>query len=79
MPVKHAEQNGNVNLFSNAYLIETEIPAGGTIYDKRLVPVSLTEGFFYGQKWTTAEGKAAAAKVPTKGNLLPVPSNKAKP
>jgi len=79
MATKHPEQNGNVNLFSNAYLAETEIPAGGTIYDKRLVPVSLTEGFFYGQKWTSAEGKAMAGRVPTKGSVLPVPSNKVKP
>jgi len=78
MPVKHAEQNGNVNLFSNAYVVETEIPAGGTILDKRLIPVSLAEGFFFGQKWTSPEGKAMAAKVPTKGSLIPVPSNKVK-
>ena len=77
MPVKHAEQNGNVNLFSNAYLVETEIPTGGTILDKRLVPMP-EAGFFYGQPWTSATGKAAAAKVPTKGSLLPVPSNKVK-
>lgn len=78
MPVKHQEQNGNVNLYSNAYVVETEIPAGGTVYDKHLAPVSATEGFFYGQKWTSAEGKAAAARVPIKGALLPVPSNKIK-
>ena len=78
MPVKHPEQNGNVNLFSNAYVIETEIPAGGTFLDKRLVPVSLGEGFFFGQKWTTPEGKAMAAKVPTKGNPEPIPSNRIK-
>ena len=78
MPVKHPEQNGNVNLFSNAYVVETEIPAGGTVLDKRLVTVSATEGFFYGQKWTTPEGKAMAGKVPTKGNPAPVPSNKIK-
>lgn len=78
MPVKHPEQNGNVNLFSNAYLAEIEVPAGGTIYDKHLAPVSATEGLFYGQKWTSAEGKAMAGRVPTKGKLLPVPSNKAK-
>jgi hypothetical protein len=78
MPVKHAEQNGNVNLYSNAYVIETEIPTGGTIYDKHLAPVSATDGLFYGQKWTSAEGKAMAGRVPTKGALLPVPSNKAK-
>ena len=78
MPVKHPEQNGNVNLFSNAYLVETEIPTGGTTLDKRLVPVPASQGFFFGQPWITPAGKAAAAKVPTKGNPLPVPSNKIK-
>lgn len=78
MAVKHPEQNGNVNLFYNSYLIDTEIPAGGTLIDKRLAPVSLAEGLFYGLPWTTAEGKAMAGKVPTKGTLAPVPSNKIK-
>lgn len=78
MATKHPEQNGNVNLFYNSYLLDTEIPAGGTLIDKRLAPVSLAEGFFYGQPWTTAEGKAMAAKVPTKGTPAPVPSNKLK-
>ena len=77
-PVKHPEQNGNINLFPSAILLDTEIPANGTAFDKRLAPVSVTEGFFYGQKWTSAEGKAAAARVPIKGSLLPVPSNKVK-
>jgi hypothetical protein len=48
------------------------------LIDKRLTPVSLAEGFFYGQPWTTAEGKAMATKVPTKGTPAPVPSNKIK-
>lgn len=78
MATKHPEQNGNVNLFYNSYLLDTEIPAGGTLIDKRLAPVSLIEGFFYGQPWTTAEGKAMAGKVPTKGTPAPVPSNKIK-
>ena len=78
MATKHPEQNGNVNLFYNSFLLDTEIPAGGTLIDKRLAPVSLAEGFFYGQPWTTAEGKAMAAKVPTKGTPAPVPSNKLK-
>ena len=78
MPEMHAEQKGNINLYYNSYLIDTEIPAGGTILDKRLVPVSLSEGLFYGQKWTTPEGKAMAARVPTKGNPAPIPSNKIK-
>lgn len=78
MAAKHPEQNGGINLFYNSFLLDTEIPAGGTLIDKRLAPVSLAEGLFYGQKWTTAEGKAMAAKVPTKGNPAPVPSNKLK-
>lgn len=78
MPEIHAEQKGNVNLYYNTYLIDTEIPAAGTILDKRLVPVSLTEGLFYGQKWTSAEGRAMAGKVPVKGNPAPIPSNKIK-
>ena len=77
-PFKHAEQNGNINLFPNAYLINTEIPAGGTSLDKRLVPTSLTDGFFYGQPWTSAEGKAMAGKAPTKGSPAPLPSTKIK-
>ncbi len=78
MPAKHAEQNGNVNLYFNSYLLDMDIPAGGSTLDKRLVPVSATEGFFYGQPWTTPEGRAMAAKVPTKGSPAPVPSNRIK-
>ena len=77
-PEMHAEQKGNINLYYNSYLIDTEIPAAGTILDKRLVPISAAEGFFYGQKWTSAEGKSMAGKVPTKGNPFPIPSNKIK-
>ncbi len=77
MPVKHAEQNGNVNLSYNTYLIDTEIPAGGSVLDKRLAPTSAA-GLCYGQPWTSAEGRAMAAKVPTKGNPAPVPSTKVK-
>jgi hypothetical protein len=78
MPERHAEQKANVNLYYNTYLIDTEIPAGGTILDKRLVPISATEGLFYGQKWTTAEGRTMAARVPTKGSPVPVPSDRIK-
>ncbi len=78
MLVKHPEQNGNINLYFNSYLIDMEIPAGGSIVDKRLVPTSAAEGLFYGQKWTTPEGRAMAAKVPTKGSPVPVPSNRIK-
>ncbi len=78
MPIKHAEQNGNVNLSYNTYLIDTEIPAGGSKLDKRLASTSAAEGLFYGRPWTSAEGRAMAAKVPTKGSPAPVPSNKVK-
>lgn len=78
MPVRHPEQSGNVNLHPNAYLVETEIPAGGSAMDKRLAPASPGEGFFYGQSWTSAEGSAMASKVTAKGSPAPVPSNKVK-
>jgi hypothetical protein len=78
MPEKHPEQNGNVNLYFNSFMVDMEIPAGGSPLDKRLVPVSATEGFFYGQKWTSAQGKAMAAKVPKKGDPYPVPSTSVK-
>ena len=76
LPDMHAEQKGNVNLYFNSFIVEMEIPAGGSPLDKRLVPVSATQGFFYGQKWTSAEGQAMARKVPTKGNPYPVPSTR---
>lgn len=76
-PGLHAEQKGNVNLNFNSYLVEMEIPSGGSPLDQRLAPVSATEGFFYGQKWTTPEGRAMAARVPVKGKLWPVPSTAA--
>ena len=78
MPVKHAEQNGSINLYFNSYLIDMDIPTGSSILDKRLAPTSATEGLFDGQKWTSAEGKALAGKVSTKGSLMPIPSNKIK-
>jgi hypothetical protein len=78
MATKHPEQGGNVNLYPNSYLVETEIPAGGAAIDKRLAPVSATEGFFYGQPWTTPEGKAMASHVPAKGSPVPVASNRIK-
>lgn len=78
MPVQHAEQkSGNINLYHNSFLIETEIPTGGSEYDYRLASMP-SEGFFYGQSWTSAEGKAMATKVPRKGNPFHVPSNQAK-
>lgn len=78
MPQKHPEQKSGVNLFPTAFLIDTEIPAGGAAIDKRLAPISAAEGFFYGQPWISGEGKAMAAKVPAKGNPAPVASNKIK-
>jgi len=76
MPVKHPEQqNRNINLFYNSYLIETEIPAGGSEFDYRLAPMP-NKGFFYGRPWTSIVGKAMAAKVPRKGRLYQVPSNR---
>lgn len=78
LATQHAEQGGSVNLYPNTYLVETEIPAGGAAIDKRLVPVSATEGFFYGQQWKTPEGRAMASHVPTKGSPVPVASNRIK-
>lgn len=75
--VPHAEQkNGNVNLLYKTYLVDVEIPEGGSPMDYRLMPMP-NAGFFYGIPWTSAEGKAAAARVPKKGNPFHVPSNKA--
>jgi hypothetical protein len=34
-----------------------------------------SNSFFYGQPWTSAEGKTMANRVPKKGNPFPVPSN----
>jgi hypothetical protein len=72
-PAVHPEQNGNINLGYNSYLMNMEIPAGGSALDLRLNGPSAS--LFYGQPWTSAEGKAMAAKVPKKGNPFPVPSN----
>src|ERR1044072_494047 len=75
----HPEQKGNVNLGYNTYLIDMEIPAGGSPMDKRLVSgESSAKGLFYGIPWTSAEGKATAAKVPKKGDAFSVPSNMVK-
>lgn len=74
----HPEQaSGNVNLYRNAFMIDMEIPEGGTEFDYRLGSQP-EKGFFYGIPWKTAEGKAMAKRVPTKGSLLPTPSNKIK-
>ena len=76
-PIPHPEQaSGNVNFYYNAFMIDTEIPAGGSEHDHRLMPIP-NKGFFYGIPWKTPEGKAMAAKVPKKGNPFHIPSNKA--
>lgn len=79
LPVLHPEQiNGNINLYFNSYLVETEIPANGSSLDKRLMPMSYENGFFYGIPFSTSEGKSLIGKVPKKGNPFPVPSNMVK-
>jgi len=76
--VAHGEQkNGNINLHYNAFLVDMEIPAGGSPFDIRLVPMP-EMGLFYGIPWTTAEGKTMAARIPRKGSPSPVPSTQAK-
>ncbi len=73
-PVPHPEQtSGNINLNYNGFLIEAEVPAGGSSFDHRLLPLP-NDGFFYGIPWTSTEGKAAAAKIPVKGKPYHVPS-----
>lgn len=76
-PPMHPEQNGNVNLYFNSFIVDMEIPAGGSPLDKRLVPEATRAGLFYGQPWKSAEGKALAAKLPKKGLPYPVPSTMA--
>lgn len=76
LPELHPEQRGNVNLGYNTFLVDTEIPTGGSVLDERLAGASTS--FFYGQPWTTAEGKAMANRVPKKGNPFPIPSNAVK-
>ena len=77
MPEMHPEQKGNVNLYFNSFIVDMEIPAGGSPLDKRLVPEATAAGFFYGQPWTSAEGKAMAGRVPKKGTPDPLPSTNA--
>lgn len=71
-PAFHPEQQGNVNLSNNTYLIDMEIPAAGAPMDRRLAGPSTS--FFHGQPWTSVEGKAMAARLPKKGDPWPVPS-----
>ena len=72
-PSIHPEQRENINLNYNSYLVDMEIPLGGSALDGRLNGASTS--FFYGQSWTSAEGKAMAGRAPKKGNPFPVPSN----
>lgn len=72
-PQPHPEQSGNINLGYNSYLVEMQIPATGSPLDKRLAGPST--GLFYGQPWTSAEGRAMASGVPKIGNPFPVPSS----
>ncbi len=73
MPELHPEQRSNINLGYNVFLVDMEILQGGSILDGRLNGAS--NSLFYGQLWTTAEGKAMANRVPKKGNPFPIPSN----
>ncbi len=73
MPDLYAEQRGNINLGYNTFLVDTEFPSGGSVLDARLNGAS--ESLFYGQPWTSTEGKTMANRVPRKGNPFPVPSN----
>lgn len=75
MPETHPEQKGNVNLYFNSFIVDMTIPPGGSPLDKRLVPESTAKGLFYGQPWTSAEGRAMAGRLPKKGSPAPVPSN----
>lgn len=70
----HPEQGPGLTFFPGAYLVETEIPAGGSFIDRRIFPAAVRAGFMYGHRWQTQEGKAMAAKVPAKGKPWPVPS-----
>ncbi len=69
--IPHPEQRtGNVNLAIDKWLIDMEIPKGGSEIDKRLLP-SPNAGLFYGIPWATAEGKAMAGRMPKKGEAFP--------
>ncbi len=77
-PIAGPEQaGGNVSLFHLAYMIDVEVPPGGSDWDGRL-NVNPAAGFWYGIPWTTAQGKSMAAAVSKKGDPWPVPSNKKK-
>ena len=75
MPELHPEQRGNINLGYDTFLVDMEIPTGGSFLDKRLTGPS--NSLFYGQPWSSPEGKAMAGRVPRKGTPFPVPSTSA--
>src|SRR6185436_2181553 len=66
------ESAGNVGLYFNSFIVDMEIPAGGSPLDKRLLPLP-ANGLFYGQPWRSPEGKAMASRVPKKGDPAPLP------
>ena len=71
--VPHPEQVNGTAVFADwEFMIDMEIPAGGSPIDQRLMR-SPKAGFFYGIPWSTPEGKAIAERLPTKGNPYPKP------
>jgi hypothetical protein len=62
----HPEENGSMTFYPGAHLVETEIPAGGSVFDKRILPEAVRASFFYGHKWQTTEGKTMVSKVPAR-------------
>lgn len=76
LPVPHAEQAAGLVLAPNAILVDTEIPGSGGVFDGRLTPEFVKLGGFFGRAWASAEMKARAASVPTKGRPFPVSSAK---
>ena len=68
----HAETaGGHLTFGPNAFLVDTEIPAGGTVYDTRLHRESVAERAFYGLGWHTDAGRAIAQAVNDFGAMAP--------
>jgi len=68
----HAETTGGHLTFGpNAFLVSTQIPSGGTVYDTRLHRSSVVENAFYGWGWSTDAGRALAAAVADHGAMAP--------
>lgn len=65
----HPEQ-ATLAMAADGMFVETEIPAGGSFADARLVPAAAQRGRF-GGPWVSAEGKSLAARVPSKGQAAP--------